>query len=204
MFKGLCLTIHRGDRIALVGKNGVGKTTLLKILSGRKTLDSGEYWVNPKISSGYLKQKEKRNEDITVYNFLQKFLKAPLESNNFEIDSICEKMKIDKEQIVNKLSGGIQRRLNLASIIIKKPKLLLLDEPTNHLDIESIKWLEGFLLNEFKGAFLVISHNRSFLKNVTNKVFGWIGVLSKYHQKVFLILMSGVRNLLNTKRRDPQ
>ena len=74
LFKDLCLTIHQGDKIALVGKNGVGKTTLLKILSGKNTIDSGEYWVNPKISFGYLKQKEKRNEQITVYNFLQKFL----------------------------------------------------------------------------------------------------------------------------------
>ena len=86
LFKDLCLTIHQGDKIALVGKNGVGKTTLLKILSGKNTIDSGEYWVNPKISFGYLKQKEKRNEQITVYNFLQKFLKVPLESNNFEIE----------------------------------------------------------------------------------------------------------------------
>ncbi len=202
LFKGLCLTIHRGDRIALVGKNGVGKTTLLKILSGRKTLDSGEYWVNPKISSGYLKQKEKRNEEITVYNFLQKFLKAPLESNNFEIDSICEKMKIDKEQIVNKLSGGIQRRLNLASIIIKKPKLLLLDEPTNHLDIESIKWLEGFLLNEFKGAFLVISHNRSFLKNVTNKVFWMDRGIIKVSPKGFSNFDEWSEELIEHERRE--
>ncbi len=171
LFKDLCITIHKDDRIALVGKNGVGKTTLLKILSGQTIVDSGEHWINPKISFGYLRQKEKRNEDETVYNFLKKFSKTSLESNNFEIDSICEKMKIDKDLIVRNLSGGIQRRLNLASIILKNPKLLLLDEPTNHLDIESIKWLENFLLNEFKGAFLVISHNRSFLKKVTNKVF---------------------------------
>ena len=80
-------------------------------------------------------------------------------------------MKLDQTQNVSKLSGGTKRRLNLASIIINEPELLLLDEPTNHLDIESIKWLESYLLNEFKGSFLVISHNRSFLKNVTNKVF---------------------------------
>ncbi|PPR42410.1 MAG: ABC transporter ATP-binding protein uup [Alphaproteobacteria bacterium MarineAlpha8_Bin1] len=202
LFKDLCLTIHRGDRIALVGKNGVGKTTLLKILSGKNTLDSGEYWVNPKITSGYLRQKEKRNEDISVYNFLQKFLKAPLESHNFEIDSICEKMKIDKEQIVNKLSGGIQRRLNLASIIIKKPKLLLLDEPTNHLDIESIKWLEDFLLNEFKGAFLVISHNRNFLKNVTNKVFWMDRGIIKVSPKGFSNFNEWSEELIEQERRE--
>ena len=109
LFKDLCITIHKDDRIALVGKNGVGKTTLLKILSGQTIVDSGEHWINPKISFGYLRQKEKRNEDETVYNFLKKFSKTSLESYNFEIDSICEKMKIDKDLIVRNLSGGIQR-----------------------------------------------------------------------------------------------
>ncbi len=171
LFKNLSFTIHQGEKIALVGKNGVGKTTLLKIISEEKSIDSGDLWINPKISLGVLNQKEKRNESISVFEFLSNSLKDPILSNKYKIDSVCEKMKLDQIQNVSKLSGGTKRRLNLASIIINEPELLLLDEPTNHLDIESIKWLEGYLLNEFKGSFLVISHNRSFLKNVTNKVF---------------------------------
>ena len=71
------------------------------------------------------------------------------------------------------MSGGLKRKVYLAELIIKNPKLLLLDEPTNHLDIESIIWLENYLAKEFKGSFLVVSHDRNFLKKITNKVF-WL------------------------------
>ena len=92
---------------------------------------------------------------------------------------------------MNILSGGQIRKLSLIKSILDEPDLLLLDEPTNHLDIESIKWLENFLVKEFKGSYLVISHNRDFLKNITNKVF-WIdrGKL-KFLQKDLNFLRSG-------------
>ena len=89
------------------------------------------------------------------------------------------------------LSGGQLRKLTLIKSLIDNPDLLLLDEPTNHLDIESIKWLEHFLLKEFKGTFLIVSHNRDFLKKITNKVF-WIdrGKL-KFLLKVLVSLKNG-------------
>ena len=106
---------------------------------------------------------------------------------------MCKGLKINVEKNLSELSGGMKRKLNLASIIIRKPDLLLLDEPTNHLDLESIEWLQTYLVNEFKGSFLVISHNRSFLKKVTNKVF-WIDRSKiRISPKASKILVIGVK-----------
>ena len=172
IFDDISLSIHRDDKTALVGKNGVGKTTLFNIISNKIQIDSGVLWKNPAINIGYLNQREKFDEKIKILDFLRKFVKDS-NSNDFAIKRLCKGLKIDVDQSLDELSGGMKRKLNLASIVIKDPDLLLLDEPTNHLDLESIEWLEKYLVNEFRGSFLVISHNRSFLKNVTNKVF-WI------------------------------
>ena len=171
LFKDLSLTIHQDDKIALTGKNGVGKSTLLKIIYKLRQIDSGELWISPELTIGYLNQNQKRSETFKVFDFLNQNIGDELSNNKYKILNICENMKLDYSQKVCNLSEGNKRRLNLASLIINEPRLLLLDEPTNHLDIESIKWLEHFLNKEFKGAFLVISHNRNFLNNVTNKVF---------------------------------
>ena len=172
IFDDISLSIHKDDRTAIVGKNGVGKTTLFNIISQKIQIDSGELWTNPAINIGYLNQRERFDGKTNVLDFLRKFVK---DSNNsdFVIKRLCKGLKINVEKNLSELSGGMKRKLNLASIIIRKPDLLLLDEPTNHLDLESIEWLQTYLVNEFKGSFLVISHNRSFLKKVTNKVF-WI------------------------------
>ena len=172
IFDDISLSIHRDDKTALVGKNGVGKTTLFNIISNKIKIDSGELWTNPSINIGYLNQREIFEEKISTLDFLRNHVD---ESDNidFLIKKLCKGLKIDDSKTLEKLSGGMKRKLNLASVLIKDPDLLLLDEPTNHLDLESIEWLETFLVNEFKGSFLVISHNRSFLKKVTNKVF-WI------------------------------
>ena len=172
IFDDISLSIHKDDKTALVGKNGVGKTTLFNIISNKIKIDSGEFWINPSIKVGYLNQRETFEEKIYILDFLRNHVQ---DSNNsdFLIKRLCKGLKIDVNQTLNELSGGMKRKINLASVIIKQPDLLLLDEPTNHLDLESIEWLEAFLINEFKGSFLVISHNRSFLKKVTNKVF-WI------------------------------
>ena len=202
LFKNLSFTIHQSDKIALVGKNGVGKTSLLKIISREKLIDSGDFWINPKISLGFLNQKEKRNESTSVFKFLSSSLKVPLVSNKYKIENICEKMKLNQSQNVSELSGGTKRRLNLASIIINEPELLLLDEPTNHLDIESIRWLEYYLINDFKGSFLVISHNRSFLKNITNKVFWMDRGIIKVSPKGFYNFKKWSKELIEQEKRE--
>ena len=92
-------------------------------------------------------------------------------NTTYKIDIFCKKLKINKYQKLNELSGGGIRKVSLASVIINEPNILFLDEPTNHLDIESIDWLEDYLKNQYNGSVLVVSHDRKFLSNITNKVF---------------------------------
>ncbi len=177
------ISIHQNEKIALVGKNGVGKSTLLKILCETNLVDDGELWINPKIKIGSLKQKNEFFNNDSIEKYLSNENQDEDVSKTFEIDRITKELKLDKNKIINQLSGGEKRKLGLSKLLLSSPDLLLLDEPTNHLDIESIIWLENFLNNEFKGSSLIISHDRSFLKKTTNRVFwmdrGVIKVSSK-------------------------
>ncbi len=171
LLRDISISVHENDKIALVGKNGVGKSTLLRIINGTRSLDSGDFWLGPSISVGTLNQKNYQTSPLSVLEFLKS---QNLEDNKItesRVEKVTNEIKIDKFKIIDELSGGEKRKLALSKLLLLNPDLLLLDEPTNHLDIESIKWLENFLNNEFRGSFLVISHNRDFLKNVTNKVF---------------------------------
>ena len=201
IFDDISLSIHRDDKTAIVGKNGVGKSTLFNIISNKIKIDSGELWINPKINIGYLNQGEKFNENINILDFLRNCVEDP-NNSDFSIKRLCKGLKIDINQTLDKLSGGMKRKLNLASIVIKDPDLLLLDEPTNHLDLESIEWLQKYLVNEFKGSFLVISHNRSFLKKVTNKVF-WIDRTKiRISPKGFREFNEWSQSLINQEKRE--
>ena len=201
IFDDISLSIHRDDKTAIVGKNGVGKSTLFNIISNKIKIDSGELWINPKINIGYLNQREKFKENINILDFLRNCVEEP-NNSDFSIKRLCKGLKIDVNQTLDKLSGGMKRKLNLASIVIKDPDLLLLDEPTNHLDLESIEWLQTYLVNEFKGSFLVISHNRSFLKKVTNKVF-WIDRTKiRISPKGFREFNEWSQSLINQEKRE--
>ncbi len=171
LLRDISISVHKNDKIALVGKNGVGKSTLLRIINGTLSLDSGDFWLGPSISVGTLNQKNYQTSPLSVLEFLKSQNLEDNEITESRVEKITNEIKLNKFKIIDELSGGEKRKLALSKLLLLKPDLLLLDEPTNHLDIESIKWLENFLNNEFKGSFLVISHNRDFLKNVTNKVF---------------------------------
>ena len=201
IFDDISLSIHKDDKTAIVGKNGVGKSTLFNIISNKIKIDSGELCINPKINIGYLNQREKFKENINILDFLRTCVEDP-NNSDFSIKRLCKGLKIDINQTLDKLSGGMKRKLNLASIVIKDPDLLLLDEPTNHLDLESIEWLQTYLVNEFKGSFLVISHNRSFLKKVTNKVF-WIDRTKiRISPKGFREFNEWSQSLINQEKRE--
>ena len=199
--KDLSITIHQSDKIALVGKNGVGKTTLMDIISKLREPTTGEMWFNPGISIGYLKQKNFYSQNKLVNQYLEnKF--GNVEQITKTIKNVCSELKIDQFEKLLNLSGGMMRKLALVELIISQPKMLLLDEPTNHLDIESIEWLENFLNKDFKGAFLVVSHDRKFLDNVTNKVFWMDRGNVKVSSKGFYNFDNWSQELIEHERRN--
>ena len=173
LFDNLSVTIHRDDKIALVGKNGVGKSSLFNIFAKKINIDQGEFWTNPNIKISIMYQKNLKKKNVKIRDYILQTYDNENHTEKFKIENIFQKIKLDWDLDMNILSGGQLRKLSLIKSMLDEPDLLLLDEPTNHLDIESIKWLENFLVKEFKGSYLVISHNRDFLKNITNKVF-WI------------------------------
>lgn len=171
LFENLSLNLFLGDRICLIGKNGVGKSTLMQAIFGNIELEPDQRWIMPNVVIGHLSQSEKINENILISDYIKKDLKLD-EHKEYLIDIICEKLQINKNLYTNEISGGQKRRVNLAKSLIFEPDILLLDEPTNHLDLEIIEWLENYL-SQYKGALVIISHDRKFLEKVTNKIF-WL------------------------------
>jgi ATP-binding cassette subfamily F protein uup len=174
LFQDMNFNIHQGSRIALVGRNGSGKTTLMNIILGNKELDGGERWQEIGLTIGYLKQDITPKKGESVFDFI--FEEIPDDENKefyaYKVDVICEALDLDKTAMMTHLSGGQIRRAGLARSLVEEPDLLMLDEPTNHLDLEAIQWLEDYLTN-YRGTLLCISHDKTFLGNITNKVF-WL------------------------------
>ena len=171
IFTDLTFNLQRGELIALVGKNGVGKSTLMNVISGKQDIDQGEVWSPEGLQLSYFNQDfHFIDEDQTIENELSKLFKD--ENEYYKIDIFCENLFLDKTKNINTLSGGQKRRVGLIKSLIVESDILLLDEPTNHLDLESIVWLENYL-KSYNGAILCVSHDRQFLNNFTNKVF-WL------------------------------
>lgn len=169
VFEGLSLVVQAGDRVALVGRNGSGKSTLMKVMAGLVEADSGDVIPGPGVSVGYMEQ----DPDLTGFETLGDFASATLEpSEMYKVERAGEGLKFDPARPVATASGGERRRAALARLMAEEPELMLLDEPTNHLDIEAIRWLE----EELKGtrtAFVIISHDRAFLRELTRATL-WI------------------------------
>ena len=171
LFSNLELYIYAGDKICLIGRNGCGKSSLMKVISGNYELDSGELFHDSSIKIDYLNQDVKPNVNILVYDFVLQQL-ANTETDQYKVDIILDKLQLDKNNNLSNCSGGQIRRAHLAKALVSQPDILLLDEPTNHLDIATIEWLEDYV-KSYHGAIICISHDKTFLSNVTNKIW-WL------------------------------
>ncbi|MCX4283683.1 ABC-F family ATP-binding cassette domain-containing protein [Duncaniella dubosii] len=214
LFDNINYVINPRDRIALVGKNGAGKSTMLKIIAGIQLPTSGKVSMPRDITVGYLPQQMELNDTLTVKEEVRKAfahideLKRKLDEATEElssrtdyeseeyhelierVSSLSERMAMEQsenceaemektltglgfvrsdfDRPTSEFSGGWRMRIELAKLLLQRPDVLLLDEPTNHLDIESIQWLEQFLTNK-AGAVVLVSHDRAFIDNVTNR-----------------------------------
>ena len=162
------LNIEPGERACITGRNGEGKSTLLKIIAGVIEPDTGEIIRQPGLRTAYLSQDVPGDQPGTVLEIAEADL--PHDGNrSYSAKPYLSRLGIDPELPFNTLSGGLRRRVLLARALASDPHLLLLDEPTNHLDIASIEWLERFLQRS-TCACLFVTHDRAFLKHVAKKV----------------------------------
>ena len=169
VFDGLDLVVQPGDRVALVGRNGSGKSTLMKVMAGLVEADHGIRVVPPGVSVGYMEQ----DPDLSGFATLGDYAASGLsEGEEYRVAMAAEGLKFDPETPVSTASGGERRRAALAKLMAEAPELMLLDEPTNHLDIQAIEWLEA-QLSETRQAFVLISHDRAFLRALTRATL-WI------------------------------
>ncbi len=173
LFNEVTINIFPGEKVGLIGRNGHGKSTLLRILVGEENPDEGRVIIPNKYTIGYLKQTVKFTEDI-VLKEVCKGLPEEHKLDHWKAEKILTGLGFTDEYMQGSpsvLSGGFQMRMELAKVLVSDPDLLLLDEPTNFLDIVSIRWLENFL-KRWRSELIIVSHDRNFVDNVTTHILG--------------------------------
>lgn len=189
LFQDISFSVAEGQKIGLVAKNGTGKSTLLSILTGREGYDSGNIIFRRELKIGYLEQAPKFDPQDTVLDAC--FNHKGDEARILRAKQILTQLKIDDlSKTMGTLSGGQQRRVALANVILTEPDMFILDEPTNHLDLDMIEWLEGFFARGNK-TLLMVTHDRFFLDKVCSvilelddkKIYTYRGNYSYYLEK---------------------
>ncbi len=171
LLNGVSLQIESSERICLVGRNGEGKSTLLRLISGEEKPDSGTVIVQSGVRVGFMPQSVPRELPGSVHDIVSQGTDGHLEE--WESAQLVRKtiaqMGLDGGATFSSLSGGQKRRTLLAQALVHEPDVLVLDEPTNHLDIESIQWLESFLMR-YPGSLLFVTHDRAFLRRLATRI----------------------------------
>ena len=186
--------LETGERVGLIGRNGAGKSSLLRILGGLESADDGQLQAQQSLRVAFVAQEPELADDATVFDAVAQSL-APLRAlmdtyaagqgdldalqERIEaqdgwtwrrrVDETLQRLRLPAEGTIGTLSGGTRKRVALAQALVMRPDVLLLDEPTNHLDLDAIRWLEDLLL-DFKGAVVAISHDRAFLDRVATRI----------------------------------
>jgi len=160
------LAIQTGEKICLIGRNGEGKTTLLKIIAGMIKPDQGDIEKRQTIKIETLSQEIPIDLHGSVFDIVKSSSNA---HDDHPIYAMLTRLSLDPNSEFSTLSGGLKRRVLFAKALVNQPDLLLLDEPTNHMDIESIEWLEKLLI-QYKGALLFVTHDRTFLQNIATRI----------------------------------
>lgn len=172
LFDHVTMGINDGEKIGVIGINGTGKSTLLKIIAGMVETDEGTVTKGKGITIEYLSQNPEFNKDLTILQNVVTGKKAKEEYRNLEGEAktMLNKLGItDMEGRIDILSGGQKKRVALVRTLLTPADILILDEPTNHLDNQMAEWLEEYL-NKYQGAFVMVTHDRYFLDKVTNKI----------------------------------
>lgn len=170
IFDDISCGIHQGDKIGIIGINGTGKTTFLKILAGLEEADEGQVITQNGLRITYLPQHPEFPKDATILSYVTQGQKDQNWNPETEAHMILNRLGIeDHEEAIEHLSGGQKKRVALAAVLANPTDVLILDEPTNHLDNEMAAWLEDYL-NRFKGVVIMVTHDRYFLDRVTNKI----------------------------------
>ncbi len=179
LLRHVSLVVSPGDRLAFVGRNGAGKSSLMKLIAGYTEPDEGSRWCAPYCSVAYLPQNPSFKASMSLSSYVLNGLDdephMSVEDRRklaYKADAIIGRLGLDPAQMTDNLSGGEQRRVSLAKALVSDPDVLLLDEPTNHLDLPTIEWLEN-MLKARKGALILISHDRAFLRTLGNGIL-WL------------------------------
>jgi ATP-binding cassette subfamily F protein uup len=206
LFERVSLRVDAGERIALIGRNGSGKSSLLKVAAGEVPPDAGSIWRSPGLRVSRLAQDVPESSVRTVREEIA--AGAPVSGDSeawtvaHDVGRILSRLSLPADRPVQELSGGWRRRVMLGKALVSHPDLLLLDEPTNHLDVDAIEWLEAHL-RAFAGALLFVTHDRAFLRGLATRIVeldrgtltSWPGRYDEFLEKKAAALENEARDL---------